>query len=130
MTLTQEIDESQKSGNNSQSANNSDSDEFHEKMDEFSSTTKLYIFNTDSWILSDHFNSFNVVILIDQQHNRIYYYEGKETSAHDHDQAKKSLIRFKNNYPELSFVRIKSLSIHQQPNIPHEVLTYLKTHQT
>ncbi|WP_457556945.1 hypothetical protein [Candidatus Harpocratesius sp.] len=124
MTQTQESDESQKS------RNTPESDEYNEKPDEFSSTAKLYTFNTNSWILSNHFDSFNVVILLDPQRNRIYYYEGKETSAHDHDQAKKSLIRFKNNYPEFSFVRIKSLSIHKQPNIPHEVLTYLKTHRT
>ena len=92
-------------------------------------TGTLYRFEVNRWIKTNDFQPSDVVVVLDELQNRLYYYEGNETSAQDHQSAKTNLIRFQNSYPDLTIIRIESLQSKQKRKIPIEVLTYLNSHQ-
>ena len=90
---------------------------------------KIYRFHTDKWVKTDTITDYDIVVALDSIQNHLYYYEGGQSTAHDHEMAKKSLISYKNRYSQFKFSKIVSLEDKnpQKSGIPKEILTALNT---
>lgn len=88
----------------------------------------LYRFEKKKWVKTDEFHPTDVVIVRDEVGDKLYYFEGEDSSALDHQNSKLSLVQFKNRYPDLQIVRIDSLRGHENISLPKEVLIFLNSH--
>ncbi|MHA1522370.1 MAG: hypothetical protein ACTSRK_19550 [Promethearchaeota archaeon] len=88
---------------------------------------KIYRFQTDKWVKTDTFSDYDIVLAVDSTKKHLYYYEGSQSTAQDHELAKRSLIRYKNQYSQFAFSKIDSLENKDPPKsgIPQEILTKL-----
>lgn len=87
---------------------------------------KIFKFHLDSWIRTERISEDDVIVCVNSTQSRIYYYEGKNTTAFHHESAKKHLVKFKNKYPQMTYIRVNSLDSTDQ-TIPEKVRISLKS---
>ena len=90
---------------------------------------KIYRFHADKWLKTDTFSDYDIVLAVDSANSHLYYFEGCQSTAHDHEIAKRKLISYKNQYSQFLFSKINSLEDKnpQKSGIPQEILTTLNT---